>query len=165
MWIHIAVVLLGVAVAPSLAQIDCSNLEDGSYGHGCVSYTRCEGGRGTIVNCQAGQAFDWRSGVCEPWSIVPPPCGEVDNDCTGREDGKYAIMPTCMYFYTCYLGVFAGTNPCNNPPDQGELRFDETLQTCNYHFAFEPPCGTAEPTTASDRRGRILAKKQKMVPT
>jgi hypothetical protein len=35
-----------------------------------------------------------------------------------------------------------GSNPCNNPPDQGDLVFDESAQMCNWKWDVAPPCGT-----------------------
>jgi len=145
---------------PGLAQINCTGLEDGSYGAGCVSYTKCEDERGTIVNCQVpGFAYDWRTGACEPWSTVPPPCGSIDNNCTGLADGRYAIKPDCVFYYTCNNQIFFGTNPCNNVDiGQTDLRFDEDQQVCNWVWAIPPPCGTAPP------RAKRPQPKEQQVP-
>jgi len=138
-------IAVGFLAAPGSAQVDCTGLPDGAYGSGCLSYTRCEGGRGTVVNCQVpGYAYDWRTESCEPWSTVPPPCGSIDNNCTGFEDGRYAIKPDCLYYYTCNGGIFFGSNPCN-APNQSDLRFDEDEDSCNWFWAVPPPCGTAPP--------------------
>lgn len=127
----------------ALAQINCAGMDDGSYGYGCRSFTKCEGGVGTVVNCDTGYAFDYRTGDCEPWSTVPGQCGAIDNDCSDHADGLYASqISNCTYFYTCLGGAFLGSNPCNNPPDSGNLVFDEILQVCNFYWDVIPPCGT-----------------------
>lgn len=48
-------------------QIDCTGKPDGAYGSGCRSYTLCEGGKGTIVDCKPfTEAFNHLTGKCEP---------------------------------------------------------------------------------------------------
>jgi len=138
-------IALGFLAAPGSAQVDCTGLPDGSYGYGCLSYTKCENGRGTIINCPIpGFAYDWRTGECEPAVTVPPPCGSIDNNCTGHADGRYAILPECTYYYTCNNQIFFGANPCNNQ-NQNDLRYDEDEDVCNWVWAVRPPCGTAPP--------------------
>jgi len=160
MFAYIVIVLVSLAFGQTTAQIDCSSVPDGSYGHGCQSYTRCEGGRGVIVDCPLpGSAYDFRTGQCEPAITVPPPCGSVDNNCTGYPDGRYAILPSCTYFYTCVRNTFFGANPCNNPPEQGDLRFDEELEACNWHWAMPPPCGSMPQDKAHEKSLAGLKKR------
>jgi len=151
MWTFTVIALVTLVAGPTLnyAQIDCTNSPDGSYGTGCQSYTKCEGGRGSIVNCNLPNlAYDWRTGQCEPVVTVPPPCGSIDNNCTGYPDRRYPILSfNCTYFYTCINGVFFGANPCNNPENGTLLRFDIDQQVCNWFYDVHPPCGTfIEPT-------------------
>jgi hypothetical protein len=158
------VVLLFCFVGVTWAQIDCSTLPDGSYGYGCRSYTKCEGGRGTVVDCPLGEAYNYLSGNCEPYVLVPPPCGALGNDCNGKPDGRYPILAwNCTYYYTCQDNLFFGSNPCNNPPDTGDLVFDEAMQLCNWRWDVPPPCGTfegkAKPT--NDDKAKLSNKKVK----
>jgi len=145
MW-TICLASLALFAVPILAQDRCQGLEDGSYGHGCQSYTNCTNGVGRVVDCATGFAFDYRTGRCEPWASVPPPCGSIDNNCNGLADGLYPIYPDCMYYYTCSRQAFFGTKPCNPVPDEGDLRFDFDDQSCNWYWAVLPPCGTYVPT-------------------
>jgi len=151
----LVVVILATVAGPSLAQFSCIGRPDGAYEAGCNSYTRCEGEIATIIDCQVGFAYDWRSQQCEPWITVPPPCGAIGNDCTGYEDGRYPVMPNCTYFYTCNLGQFFGAGPCN-PPGPETLVFDVTEQACNWRFLTPPPCGTFIPDA---KKRRSIFKK------
>jgi len=149
-----SVIAAGFLAVSSDAQISCVGMPDGVYGTGCLSYTLCQGGSGTIVNCPIpGFAFDWGTEQCEPWSTVPPPCGSIDNNCTHHADGRYAIMPDCTYYYTCNNQIFFGSNPCNSP-NQNDLRFDEEEQVCNWVWAIPPPCGTAPPRAKPKSRAQ-----------
>lgn len=132
--------------ASSNAQIDCSGLPDGVYGYGCRSYTNCTGGRGYIVDCAPGNVFDVQVGYCRPIADVPPPCGSQE-DCTTLQDGRYPVMPDCRYFFTCQEGRFLGTNPCNDPPEIGDLVFDLEMQLCNWKWDVQEPCGIYVPPT------------------
>lgn len=125
------------------AQVDCSTMPDGAYGFGCRSYTRCIGGEGTVIECAPEYAFNPDTGMCQPWDLVPPPCGSTENNCTGYPDGRYPVLPDCTYYYTCTNQLFFGANPCNNPPETGDLVFDYALQLCNWYWSVPPPCGTA----------------------
>jgi hypothetical protein len=149
---NLVLVLISVAslAVTSLAQDECHGKPDGSYGYGCRSYTRCVNGTGTIIDCPVPDyAYDYRSQQCELASTVPPPCGDMGTDCSNTADGLYPVLPDCKYFYTCNEGQFLGASPCNNPPDQGDLRFDEDLKVCNWIWAVKAPCGTMVP------RGRL----------
>ena len=127
----------------SLQNFDCTGLPDGAYGYGCRSYTRCIDGEGTVIECVPEYAFNPETGKCEPWDRVPPPCGSSANNCTGYPDGRYPVLPDCTYYYTCSGGIFFGANPCNDPPESGDLVFDYNLQICNWIWSVPPPCGTA----------------------
>lgn len=130
----------------SNAQVDCTGLPDGIYGYGCRSYTNCTGGRGYIVDCAPGFVFDRVAGYCRPIADVPPPCGSQEN-CGTLPDGRYPVMPDCRYFFTCANGVFLGTNPCNDPPEVGDLVFDIAMQLCNWRWDVPEPCGIYVPPT------------------
>jgi len=146
MWQLILAAFCAVFIVPSLAQITCEGQPDGAYGHGCQSYTSCKNGTAEVIYCPLpGFAFDHRTGGCEPASIVPPPCGSIGIDCKDLEDARYAVMPDCMYYYTCNAGIFFGSNPCNDPPDQGALVFDYDMQLCNWKRDVLPPCGDFNP--------------------
>jgi hypothetical protein len=153
MWI-LCVASFAILAVPVLAQDRCAGLPNGSIiGTGCQSYTNCTNGVGRVVDCPVGFAFDSRTERCEPWASVPPPCGSIDNDCTGLDDGLYPIfglenIPDCMYYYTCSRQAFFGTKPCNPGLDTGDLRFDLEDQSCNWFWAVLPPCGTYVPTEA-----------------
>jgi len=144
-YIYIVGVISVFLVPTCLAQIDCTDLPDGSYGHGCQSYTNCTGGVEHIVNCDLPTfAYDHRTGKCEYTVTVPPPCGSIDNDCSDKTNGRYPILPECLYYFTCINNVFFGSNPCNADPS-GTLVFDKELDVCNWPFSVPPPCGTRAP--------------------
>jgi len=162
--------LVAIVADSSLAQIDCTGLPDGAHGWGCRSFTQCTDGKGTVVDCQfPGWAFDHRTGKCEPWDTVLPPCGQTLNNCTDLDDGLYPVLPDCTYFYTCHNGEFLGASPCNSHPTEGELRFDPSLQICNWHYNIPPPCGTKEevdPSTTDETLRSFelgLIKKKLMI--
>jgi len=150
-----SIILMTVGVlylsSVSLAQIDCTGKPDGAYGYGCESYTNCTGGVGHIVDCPPDYVFDSIVGTCRPIGEVPPPCGSQE-DCSALADGRYPVMPDCRYYYTCQGGLYMGSNPCNNPPDTGDLVFDYAMQICNWIWDVAEPCGTYLPPTVPPRK-------------
>ena len=146
MFLEVAIFVL-LAVVRIDTQSDCTGLPDGPCCAGCHSYTLCEGGEGTTVDCPLPEwAYNELIGGCDAFEDTPPPCGNNHN-CTGLPDNRYPDMTPgqeCESFFTCSDGVSHGVTPCN-PPNATEpppLVWDYYQQSCNWRDQTPPPCGT-----------------------
>lgn len=62
--------ILACCSAAISGQINCTDKSDGAYGSGCRSYTKCEGGIGTLIDCLLNEeAFNYLTGKCQPWAF------------------------------------------------------------------------------------------------
>eukprot|EP00918_Siedleckia_nematoides_P057570 GHVU01125556.1.p1 GENE.GHVU01125556.1~~GHVU01125556.1.p1 ORF type:complete len:154 (+),score=8.27 GHVU01125556.1:79-540(+) len=134
------VVILLCVLQGAVCQVDCTGQPDGVYGHGCRSYTLCQNGAGTQVDCmEPTPVYNQNIQQCDTRGNTPPPCGYVF-DCSQLLDGSYPDMSrNCTSFYTCINGAEFGSQHCA----PGTV-FDTYEQICNWPSNVPPPCGTKE---------------------
>ncbi|KAK6183929.1 hypothetical protein SNE40_006496 [Patella caerulea] len=116
---------------------DCKGNVDGVYDVGCKVFVQCINGAENVVECPVGLVFNKNTKLCDLPTRVPAPCGNV-MDCSNKKDARYAdLTKKCTSYYTCNGGIYFGHNFC-----PGGNVFNEKLQTCDWKYDTEPPCGT-----------------------